>query len=249
MAQEWRFFVDGQAVPGKIIPLASTDSHHILNVLRLADGAPLTVVEKQSGAAFDAQLKIADQSAYAHIIRQREATGSAGIYPASHLLVALPKSDLPEWITEKATELNAASITFFEGDRSVVKLRTAADIQKKQRRLEAVAEAAAKQSKRSILPKVTVTEGLETALHGLPEDTSLYLCTLDPAAAHLKSPTLQRPAKNYALIIGPEGDFSPAELALAARLNAHNVNLGALTLRVETAAICALAQTAFLWQA
>lgn len=249
MTQEWRFFVEGELVPGSTLPLSSTDSHHIVNVLRLSDGAPLTVIEKKSGAAFDADLKIAEQTAHAHIIRQRKATATAGTYPASHILVALPKSDLPEWITEKATELNAASITFFEGDRSVVKLRTAADIQKKQRRLESVAEAAAKQSKRSILPRVSVAEGLETALHGLPEHTELYVCSLEPDAVSLRSPTLLRPSSDYALIVGPEGDFSPAELALATSLNAHKINLGSLTLRVETAAICALAQTAFLWQA
>jgi 16S rRNA (uracil1498-N3)-methyltransferase len=163
------------------------------------------------------------------------------------LIVGLPKSDLPEWIVEKATELGVDSITFFAADRSVVKLKSGPDALKKQRRLEATAEAAAKQSKRTSIPKVTIIESLETALFSLPERSVVFACSLAATATPLKSCAAPE-SRDYALVVGPEGDFSPNELAVLDRGGARQLSLGNNTLRVETAAICALAQTNLLWQ-
>lgn len=235
--------------------LSASDTHHVNNVLRLPAGAQLVVVSKANLQAFAATLTTEQQAGSPENDSLARALIGAPLHEnkesqakSSHLLVALPKSDLPEWITEKATELGISSVCFFQGDRSVVKLKTPADILKKQRRLESVAEAASKQSKRISIPRVSVVESLETALHGLPTNTTFLSCSLDADAVALREcPAPQ--SNDYALIIGPEGDFSPSEISLLTNSGALKVSLSALTLRVETAAICAIAQSALLWQA
>jgi|GEM_PF-501758 len=268
MSQEHRFFLPLDADDGKanevgcIVELSDADSHHVRNVLRLLPESNIVLVSRVTSEVFNATI-VADksrelrgekrtvQAEITSVITERKAQLTTftpdNLIRYAHLVVALPKSDLPEWITEKATELGATTISFFAGDRSVVKLKTSADTLKKQRRLEVVAEAASKQSKRSNIPKIVVIESLETALHSLPEKCSLFQCSLDADAVMLKK---MQPTElaNFALIIGPEGDFSNAENALLQKSGAQKISLGTRTLRVETAAICALAQTALLWQ-
>ncbi len=239
--------MDGDFATGEVVPLSASDAHHVTNVLRLTNGAPLVVVSKVNLQAFASTLIVDTNGEASALIGTPLETAIGDLKKHSHILVAIPKSDLPEWITEKATELGVTSISFFQGDRSVVKLKTAADTQKKQRRLEAVAEAASKQSKRTTIPSVAVIESLEAAIRELPTNTHLISCSLDPDASPLHQITPSA-VTDYALVIGAEGDFSAAETDLLKKHNADRLSLGRLTLRVETAAICALAQTALLWQ-
>jgi 16S rRNA (uracil1498-N3)-methyltransferase len=265
MGQERRFFTEEDVrASGERITLSSRDSHHVRDVLRLELGAELVVVSKISGESFSARIaELHSKGLHSKGLHSKgldfearvvvETTTKAvqatrtGDAKCAHLIVGLPKSDLPEWIVEKATELGVDSIAFFAADRSVVKLKSGPDALKKQRRLEATAEAAAKQSKRTLIPKVTIIESLETALFSLPESSVVFACSLAATATPLKSCAAPE-SRDYALVVGPEGDFSPNELAVLDRGGARQLSLGNNTLRVETAAICALAQTNLLWQ-
>jgi len=135
------------------------------------------------------------------------------------IFIAIPKADRPEWIVQKLTEIGATKICWLHTERSVV--RWTADRAEKQRdRLSKVAIAASLQSRRVWLPML---EGPIPAASVLSE---IAIC--EPGGRTLT-------AQDYQLGIGPEGGWSPSELALGS----DQVSLGPGILRVETAAVVA----------
>ncbi len=172
-----------------------------------------------------------------------------------YLFQGLPKSDKLELIIQKAVELGAHAVVPLETKNTVVKL-DAKKGESKRKRWQAIAEAAAKQSKRSVIPEVFPVMRWKEAMDYVADfDCRLIpyenardmgrtmaelkgLLEKDGAAREGEPKTLSR--RKIAVFIGPEGGFSDAEIQEAEAHGVVPVTLGKRILRTETAAICAM---------
>jgi 16S rRNA (uracil1498-N3)-methyltransferase len=159
---------------------------------------------------------------------------------------AIPKGKNMDLIVQKAVEIGAAEIAPIISDRAVVKLDSESASQK-QTKWQQIAIEAAKQCGQNWLPLIQAPKKLATFLSALDQPFDLRLIgSLQPDAQHLKkiletywSEHGDRP-RNVLMLVGPEGDFTPAELALARQHGCQPITLGPIILRVETAAIYCL---------
>lgn len=208
------------------------ERHHLTRVMRLREG---DAVECLDGCGCIAQ-GIVQAEGVALLSQRREPRPRVELA----LFQAVLKGPKMELLIQKATELGIASITAVQTDQAVVRMK-AADQHKRIDRWRKIAIAAIKQSGRAWLPDFptpVAAKQLNTALADYPVT---LLCSLDstrsqPLKNVLKNISLDPPEK-LAFLIGPEGDFTPAEESVLAQANANYVDLGQAVLRAETAAI------------
>jgi 16S rRNA (uracil1498-N3)-methyltransferase len=151
-------------------------------------------------------------------------------------------------IVQKAVEIGATEIAPIISDRTIVQVRSESAAQK-QSKWQQIAVEAAKQCGQNWLPHVHAPRKLSELFSVVAaESFDLQLIgSLQPGARHLKQVLAdhstnehQRPPRSVLMLVGPEGDFTPAELALARRHGCQPITLGPIILRVETAAIYCL---------
>jgi 16S rRNA (uracil1498-N3)-methyltransferase len=160
---------------------------------------------------------------------------------------ALPKSRKIEWVIEKATEIGAASVIPMVTERTVVRPRTGRGEQHLER-WRRIAIGAARQCSGAWVPEVREIHSFSRALAVCAGFDAALIATLLPGTepladvmARLREPQV----KDVALLIGPEGDFSPSEQAEAGTSNCVGVSFGSRVLRSETAAIYGLSVLAY----
>ncbi|RSK24170.1 16S rRNA (uracil(1498)-N(3))-methyltransferase [Hymenobacter metallilatus] len=209
--------------------LPEEESKHAVRVLRLAAGDAVVLVNGQGGVY---AAEVADPNPKRCQLRIVEARLAARRAYTVHLAVAPTKNlDRMEWLVEKATEIGVDTITFLRCARSERR-------ELKLDRLEKIAISALKQSGQAWLPQLTELT-----------DFSRFLPTVTPETtfiAHLEDGERTPLARVAALgsgccvLIGPEGDFTPPEIAAAFGQGIRPVTLGASRLRTETAALAAV---------
>ena len=175
----------------------------------------------------------------AHIMYAQEAGYelSSKIY----LFQGLPKADKMELVIQKAVELGAFEVIPVAMKRSVVKL-DAKKAESKVKRWNAIAESAAKQSKRSILPQVSDVVTFAQAVK-MAENCQIKLLPYECADGMEKTKRLIEnitPGQDIAVFIGPEGGFDLDELELAKEAGCEIITLGKRILRTETAGMMLL---------
>jgi len=154
-----------------------------------------------------------------------------------------------ELIVQKAVEIGAAEIAPIISDRTVVQVDFESAAQK-QTKWRQIAIEAAKQCGQNWLPRVRAPRKLPEFFDAVEKDNARFdlrlIGSLQPDAQHLKkiladySSQHEHRPQSVLMLIGPEGDFTPAELALARRHGCRPITLGPIILRVETAAIYCL---------
>jgi 16S rRNA (uracil1498-N3)-methyltransferase len=206
--------------------LEGDEAHHAIRVLRLKPGDLIFVTDGKGTMAHAAVTAIDKNSCEFKISQQATSTRTFEI----HLFVAPTKNaDRMEWLVEKATEIGVSSVTMMRCERSERK-------QISHDRLVKVAISAMKQSQQSFLPEVhDITPFNEIVKGNFGQKFIAFVDQTNPD--HLKN--LVAPGIRYAILIGPEGDFTPAEISLAMEHNWRKVNLGPTRLRTETAALTA----------
>ncbi|WP_370339684.1 16S rRNA (uracil(1498)-N(3))-methyltransferase [Parvularcula marina] len=246
-----RLFLSSDLEAGAGLPLDGARWHYLHNVLRLGEGDEVLLFNGRDGE-WRAHIQGAEKrrGAVTLAVQTREQV----TVPDLTLLFAPLKKDPTELIIQKGTELGVRSF------QPVVTRRTQlAKGGLKADRLETIAMEAAEQCERLDLPQIAEPVSLEAALDALPSGTRLVFCDEAGDAADQRwggehgraAPMATRLADAetggpWALLIGPEGGFSPEERAmLRKRDGVLAVSLGPRILKAETAAIAAIT----LWQA
>ena len=236
----YHFFVNSHQMQEGRIRITGTDVNHICNVLRMRKGDEILISDEE-GNDYSCRLENLERDCVeAVILCAREENHEL---PARITLYqGLPKADKMEWIVQKATELGAARIVPVAMSRSVVKLDPK-KAEAKAKRWEAVAQSAAKQSKRSVIPEVALPLSWKQALDEM-EQENLLLIPYESARGmeHTRELITHAAAgTRIGVLIGPEGGFSEEEIADAHAAGGQIMTLGKRILRTETAGMAVLA--------
>lgn len=237
-----RFYLPPENCRGTSLRLDGREAHHALHVLRLQHGERVTVLDG-TGNTFLCTVEEAAKNFTVLSVQEKKST-PAPACPVS-LFVAIPKGKIIEDIIQKAVELGTHRIVPLLTERVVTQL-DAEGVEAKREKWQQVAVEAIKQCGAAWLPKVAAPVSLKEFLaqNGLPELTlvgSLQTERRHPQAvfASFRSQHGRTP-QSVGVWIGPEGDFTLAELQAIEAAGAQPITLGELTLRVETAAIYCL---------
>ncbi len=235
----YQFFVEDSQVGKDFITITGADVNHIKNVLRMKPGEDVRVSSEGGHDYACRVLEVADTFVQLTILDdQIESTELAN---PVFLFQALPKGDRMEYVVQKAVELGVHEIIPVAMKYCVVKLDEK-KAQAKVRRWQAIAQSAAKQSKRSRVPVVRpVMDFASAALYAMECDCRLVPyeneCGMQAAAKALGS---IRRGESISVMIGPEGGFAPEEIE-ALRDKMQVISLGRRILRTDTAAAVMLA--------
>ena len=236
----YHFFSEHEHIHDTYIDIVGSDVNHIKNVLRLKTGDSLLI---SSGDNIDYTCHIA-QIDEEHIRADIDSVDERGRELASkiYLFQGLPKADKMELVIQKAVELGAFEVIPVAMKRSVVKL-DAKKAESKVKRWNAIAESAAKQSKRSILPQVSDVVTFAQAVK-MASEMDLKLVPYELAEGMEQTKQLiesVKPGQRIAIFIGPEGGFDPEEIRTATEAGIHPITLGKRILRTETAGFTTIA--------
>lgn len=239
----YQFFVEPEQidVAAKSVIIRGTDVNHIKNVLRMRPGEEVAVSNGIDGKEYRCGILALEEDCVRLELRFIKEDGvelPARIY----LFQGLPKADKMELIIQKAVELGAFQIIPVAMKRCVVKLdEKKAD--SKIKRWQGIAEAAAKQSKRGVIPTVAPVMSYAQAVKTASE-MDLKLVPYELAEGMPQTKQLiesARPGQQIAIFIGPEGGFDPEEIRLATEAGIQPITLGKRILRTETAGFTTIA--------
>ena len=233
------FFVDKGQITETEIQIVGTDVRHIRNVLRMQPGEDLEVGDGQGSEYYCRIREINEEAVVAEILyrQQSEAELPSRIF----LFQGLPKGDKLELIIQKAIELGAAEIIPVDMKRSVAKV-DAKKAGKKQERWNGIAQSAAKQSKRGVIPQVTKPMSFREALV-YARQADILLVPYEGAENMEETRKIIseiKPGQSVAVWIGPEGGFDREEVEALKEQNGKIVTLGRRILRTETAGLAVL---------
>ena len=223
--------------------LRGGEAHHARDVLRLKPGAKL-VLFNGHGREITAEIVSID-GAEIRLRRLHEAT-TPPLSCRITLAQAIPKGKNMDLIVQKAVEIGASEIAPVMSDRTIVQVDDESAAQK-QTKWQNIAIEAAKQCGQNWLPEVRAPQKLAQFFQHAPRFDLQLIGSLQPDARHLKK-ILSDYTHAHAgalpasvlMLVGPEGDFTPAELSLARSHGCQPITLGPIILRVETAAIYCL---------
>lgn len=237
----YQFFVSPGQINDKTVIITGTDVNHIKNVLRMKPGEEIAVSNGVDNREYRCAIESLEED---QIICSLLFVKEDGLeLPAKvYLFQGLPKADKMELIIQKAVELGVYEIIPVATKRAVVKLdpKKAAS---KIARWNAIAEAAAKQSKRRIIPQVTDSMSFKQAVEYAGNlDIKLIPYELSEGMEETKRliESVQS-GQSVAVFIGPEGGFAEEEIALAQEKGLLPITLGKRILRTETAGFTVLA--------
>ena len=239
-----RFFIQPSSNPQEIHTLSFEESHHALSVLRLGPGDAVELFDGD-GRTFSGTVIGPKAGRLLIQINQGFVSASA---PAVRLTLApcLIKPERMELLIQKACELGVYAIVPLVSERTIVRL-PAERLKAKTARWQKIAAESCKQCGRSVLPRLQPVARLEDFITRAEGYDMILLPTLAVPASDLRKTLEGRGPKNVLILVGPEGDFTPAEARSAVSRGAAPVLLGRLVLRSETAAIYLLSALNFFF--
>lgn len=219
--------------------LDQEESNHCIRVLRHTPGDVIHVVDG-CGCLYECRIDDASPKAVGFTVLKMEENYGSHPYELQ-MAVAPPKNiDRFEWFAEKATEIAVDRITPLFGDYSERKVF-------KKERCERIVVSAAKQSHKGAIPKVDDAVTVRNFLSGsFDSDVARFICYCDDTEflgvpkISIRDAIARAGCNKYAIMIGPEGDFSREEMRLAVEKGWQPVSLGTSRLRIETAALTAV---------
>ena len=235
----YHFFVENsQITPDyKKVEITGADYNHIANVLRMKTGEQFSVSirDDSEGKELFYEIESIDENSVIGSLCFVEEVGNE-LPSKIYLFQGLPKVDKMELIIQKAVELGAYQIIPMSTKRCVVKLDEK-KAESKVKRWQAISEAAAKQSKRAIIPEVSMPMTMKQAVESC-KDMEVKLIPYENADHIEETKKLIegiKPGESVAVFIGPEGGFSEQEIELCMENGIKPITLGKRILRTETA--------------
>lgn len=241
-----RFYIAPGAWNVDRLTLDPSESHHCLDVLRMQLGDRAAVFD---GRGHEATVEIASTAKGRVELKVLQHSKSPELACELVLGQAIPKGKNMDLIIEKATELGAAAIVPLLSERTVVRLDSSEALDKKSK-WQRVAIEAAKQCGRNWLPEIRTPIAPKQYFDSREKFDLMLIASLQPDSQHIKTvlrehlggtATRHGPTPLRVLVlVGPEGDFTPAELNLAKASGCLPITLGPIILRTETAAMYCL---------
>lgn len=227
-----RFFIAGTNIAGGMAVMKGRDAEHV-RVLRLRPGEDMILCDGK-GTDYKCRLVKADkEQVEAEVIEVVPCKAEPTVDVA--VLCGLPKGDKTDYIIQKSVEAGASEIVFFSSERCIVKLD---DPSKKLERWQRIAEEAAKQSGRGIIPKVSYCGGLVEALNeAMQRELGLFMYEKGEREALNDVMDANKSVKSVAIVTGPEGGFADFEADMARVCSLHVCSMGERILRCETAPV------------
>ena len=239
----YNFFVSENQIIENKVYIEGQDAIHIGAVLRMKPEDKIYICEKESKNRYLSKiLEVNKNKVIAEIIRQEESTElkiDITIYQG------LPKFDKMELIIQKSVELGASKIVPVDMKYCVTKMR---DEDKKISRWNTISETAAKQSKRTIIPKVERMTNIENICKEISNYDTVLIAYEDESKQTIKDILRTIEPQKVAIIIGPEGGIAEEEVKKLKENGAKAVSLGKRILRTETAAMTALSMMIYEYE-
>lgn len=236
----YQFFVDAAQIQGHRIVITGKDVNHIKNVLRMKKGEEISVSNGVDGKEYRCGIEEFSEEEVICTLRFIKEEGLE-LPSKVYLFQGLPKADKMELVIQKAVELGVYEVIPVSCRRTVVKLDAKKE-KSKITRWQGIAEAAAKQSKRGMIPEIKNVMTMKEAVaysrkcqvrmipYELAEDMQETKRIIDGL----------KPGEDIAVFIGPEGGFEEAEIKEAMESGIIPITLGKRILRTETAGMTVL---------
>ena len=231
-----RFYFDETRRENDRVRLDEEESKHALQVLRLKKDAKIVLLDGLGGVYVAQVIDTSKQRVVAAILSElpdNEAGTRVTLYQG------LPKADKMESILQKCTELGVHAVQPVLFSRCVRDPLKSGD--KWLLRLRRIAREAAKQCGRGQVPMVGQPKSFAEMMERLAGHRLVLIPWEEAAGAHIRDVLRDHPAREIALVIGPEGGITPEEIGRLTALGAKTVTLGPRVLRTETAGMAALA--------
>ncbi len=244
----YQFFADPGNIGEQDIFIEGKDYNHIRNVLRMKPGDMVSVSDGESRREYRCHIEgFAEDRVRLKLDFIKEADVELPVKVT--LFQGLPKAGKMDYIIEKCTELGVFSIVPVQTERSVSVI-IGEKAEKKTQHWQGKAEAAAKQSKRSIIPEIRTPLSFKEAVEAasgfehklIPYELSKGFDKTRELFSGIERGT------NVAVFIGPEGGFSEGEIDLAVKNGFTPLSLGKRILRTETAALVVLSWLIYLFE-
>lgn len=238
------FFVTPDQVKDDLIFVEGSDVNHMKNVLRMRIGEEVTISDGNNRQYLCEIRAYEQEEAVLHIL---EETSTDTELPSKiYLFQGLPKQDKMELIVQKCVELGCFEIIPVATKRCVVKLDDK-KAKKKIERWQQIAESAAKQAGRGVIPEICDVMSFKEALkYAKNLDVVLIPYELAEGMKETKQIISEiQPGKSVGIFIGPEGGFEREEVEVAIGEGAKAITLGKRILRTETAGFTTLSVLMF----
>lgn len=235
-----KFFVEPENVQGEEIMITGTDVNHIKNVLRLSEGKEI-VINNGQGYDYKCIIKVIGTD---RVVTQIVESTYSDVEPnvETVLFQSLIKGEKMEFVIQKGVEIGVTTIVPIITERCVVKLETEKKQASKIERWQKIAESAAKQSRRGIIPQILRPMTFKEAISYARKEGLENCIPFEHEEAHHIKPYLQSiSASKIGIFIGPEGGFTDEEIAYATNQQVSPITLGKRILRSETAGLVVLA--------
>jgi len=239
------FFVNSSQITADVLTIVGDDVNHMKNVLRMRSGEAFTAAD-ENGLFYHCEVDTLEKEQVTAKILDKEQGGSE-LSSKIYLFQGLPKADKMELIIQKAVELGAYEIVPVVTKRSIVKLDAKKEASKL-KRWQAIAEGAAKQSGRMLIPHISEVKTYGEALQMARElDVNVipYECARGMDGTREVFGNI-KPGMSVGIFIGPEGGWEESEVDKAKEQGIHPVTLGRRILRTETAGLTTLSILMYL---
>lgn len=244
----YRFYISPEQVAGKEIRITGSDVNHIKNVLRLEPGDWIVACDG-SGVDYVSRIDALQSNEILLTVEKIQDTGTE-LPVQITLFQGMPKKDKLELIIQKAVELGVYEIVPVLTKRCVVKLTEEKKIKKRMERWQTIAEAAAKQCDRGIIPEVHTPVSMAEAFD-MARSLEYNMIPYELQEGIGESRQVVEEAcrcSSIGIFIGPEGGLEPDEVEQAMAIGAKPITLGKRILRTETAGMALLSILMFQMQ-
>lgn len=232
-----KFFVEEEQIQDNKINIVGEDVNHIKNVLRLNVDEEILICNNTNSENYICAIKeISKKEVICEIKEKKEAIAESNV--KIDIFQGLPKADKMELIIQKGTELGVMNFIPVKFKRTIVKIESKDEV-KKIARWQKIAEVAAKQSGRDVIPKIKNIENIKSICNLIQEYDIVLLAYEEEKENTLKNELskLENKDLKIAVIIGPEGGIEKEEVQILSGAGAKVITLGRRILRTETVAL------------